>query len=71
MFAFIAGPIRWSRIMTPSFELPEAGIFNFDYRTALTNTTVSTFTVFVKRNDTIIETILSIVSMVFILPDER
>ncbi|KAE9555913.1 hypothetical protein FO519_000893 [Halicephalobus sp. NKZ332] len=60
MFAFISGPIRWSRILTPPFELSDAGVFNFDYRTALDNVTICTFTVFVKRNDTIIETILSI-----------
>ena len=70
-FAFVSGPIRWSRFLTPVFELPEPAVFNFDYRTALTNTTIATFTVFVKRNDTIIETILSIVSTFSVLSDRE
>uniref|UniRef100_A0A914XTQ0 Uncharacterized protein n=1 Tax=Panagrolaimus superbus TaxID=310955 RepID=A0A914XTQ0_9BILA len=64
-FAYVTGPLRWSRLLLDPFELEKTVSFVFNFKLSLQTTTLAKLTVYAKRNDSLVET--SLVTVSFLL----
>jgi hypothetical protein len=57
-FAYVTGPLRWSRLLLDPFELDKTVNFVFNFKLALQATSIAKLYVYAKRNDSLVETSL-------------
>uniref|UniRef100_A0AC35FHG1 MAM domain-containing protein n=1 Tax=Panagrolaimus sp. PS1159 TaxID=55785 RepID=A0AC35FHG1_9BILA len=57
-FAYVTGPLRWSRLLLDPFELDKTVNFVFNFKLALQTTSIAKLFVYAKRNDSLVETSL-------------